>query len=402
MESFRRLGINKEVLEALRELQFTNPTEIQEESIPFILKGKDTVGQAATGSGKTLAFGCGIIAKAGKGCGVQALILTPTRELAGQVANSLRKFSKYIGLNIQEIYGGVSINPQIFHLRKADVVVGTPGRILDHLARRTLDLSKINILVLDEADRMADMGFLPDVEKIIKQTPKRKQTLLFSATITQDVDYISRKYMQHPVFVTVKSYVDPSKLKQVYYDVPKHQKFSLLFHLLKQETSGLVMVFCNTRRNTDILEKNLRRYGLKPEAIHGGLSQNKRGSIMRDFHSNKVAILICTDVAARGLDIKNVSHVYNYDLPKNSVEYIHRIGRTARAGKEGEAISLVSNTDYQNFDKILSDKSLKIMQVIAPEFQMLKPNFSKEKPPLYQARERFMRQGRRSFRHGRR
>ena len=270
------------------------------------------------------------------------------------------------------------MGPQIRKVEHADIVVGTPGRILDHIEKRTLNLSKLKTLVLDEADRMVDMGFLPDVEKIINSCPKERQTLLFSATISQDINYISKKYMKSPVFVGVETYVDASKLKQIYYDIPLNQKFSLLVHLLKKERPGLVMVFCNTRRNADIVTRNLFRYGLKAVAIHGGLEQNRRSNIMKEFHAQSIGILVCTDVAARGLDIKNVSHIYNYDLPMNSADYIHRIGRTARAGKEGEAISLVSNRDYENFGKIKMDDSLKINDEKLPEFEQLTPNFSKE------------------------
>ncbi len=369
--------MSDKLLKAIEEAQFKEPSEIQEKAIPYVLEGKDVIGGSATGSGKTLAFGAGIIEKAKKGGGIQALILTPTRELAEQVSSTLRKFSRHFNLNVVEVYGGVSIVPQIERLGNAEIVVGTPGRILDHLERRSLNLSKVKFLVLDEADRMLDMGFLPDVERIINSCPKERQTLLFSATISSDVERLSRRYMRNPVDVSVESYVDPSKLEQVFYEIQREKKFSLLVHLLKQEKPGLVMVFCNTRRNADLVAKNLERYELDVLAIHGGLAQNKRTSILREFHSNKAKILVCTDVAARGLDIKNVSHVYNYDVPKTSVEYIHRIGRTARAGKEGRAITLVSPVDYQNFRRVLEDDSLKIKREEAPEVEILQVNFSK-------------------------
>ncbi|PIO08470.1 ATP-dependent helicase, partial [Candidatus Pacearchaeota archaeon CG10_big_fil_rev_8_21_14_0_10_34_12] len=328
-------------MESLKKAGFAEPSEIQEKAIPLILKGKDIIGNSATGSGKTLAFGSGIIEKAEKKRGIQALILTPTRELAEQVGEVLKKFSKPNKLDVSIVYGGVSISQQISELRRAEIVVGTPGRLLDHLGRGTINLSNLKILVLDEADRMLDMGFLNDVEKIIKNCPEKRQTLLFSATISMEIEHLAEKYLTNPERISVESYVDPSKLKQVFYDVPRMNKFSLLVHLLKRESKGLIMVFCNTRNNTDFVADNLRNLKIDALAIHGGLTQGKRTRIMQKFHEKSVYVLVCTDIAARGLDIKGVSHVYNYDLPKTSSDYIHRIGRTARAGKEGIAINLL-------------------------------------------------------------
>lgn len=371
MEKFKKLNLSEGILKAIEAYKFHEPSEIQEKAIPLILEGKDVVGSSATGSGKTLAFGAGIIEQAKTGEGIQALVLTPTRELAEQVADSLRNFAYHFNLNIKEIYGGVAIGPQISALRHTEVVVGTPGRILDLLERRALNLERLKILVLDEADRMLDMGFIEDVNKIISQCPKKRQTLLFSATISADIEHIAFKYMKDPVYIEAKSYVDASKLTQIYYDVPDNLKFSLLVHLLKKEQSGLVMVFCNTRRTTELITKNLRRYDIEAVAIHGGLSQNKRSNTLDSFHSHKSLILVCTDVAARGLDIKNVSHIYNYDSPKTSVDYIHRIGRTARAGEEGKAISLLSSRDYDNFRNVMSDESLKITSEKVPKLEPL-------------------------------
>ncbi|MBS3099261.1 DEAD/DEAH box helicase [Candidatus Pacearchaeota archaeon] len=375
MEKFTKLGLGKALVETLSNFQITNPTPIQEKTIPLIASGQDVIGQAATGSGKTLAFSSVIIEKVQTGKGIQALILTPTRELAEQVMREIQKYSKGYNLRITSVYGGVSINPQIRDLEKTEIVVGTPGRILDHLDRRTLNLKNLSFLVLDEADRMVDMGFLRDVEKIISLCPQKKQMFLFSATLTPDINYISKKYMNHPKTITVESYVDPSKLRQIFYDLPSHEKFSLLAHLLKSEKSNLTMVFCNTRRTAEMLSSNLKNFKIKALSTHGGLSQMKRNKLVEDFHKQHFNILICTDVAARGLHIANVSHVYNYDIPSSSKDYIHRIGRTARVGKEGEAISLVSNNDYQNFRKVLEDKSLKIEQKPLPDFEKLKPMF---------------------------
>ena len=368
MENFKILGISEPVLRAIKDERFDSPSEIQEKSIPLIIAGKDVIAGSATGSGKTLAFAAGILKNAQKGRGIQALVLTPTRELAEQVAQALIRFSKYDPLEIIAVYGGVGINPQIRGLKTADVVVGTPGRLLDHIARNTLRLGKVNTLVLDEADRMFDMGFKDDVEKIIRKCPDDRQTLLFSATINKEVVQLSRRYMHEPLQVSVDSFVDPAKLVQTFYDVADDHKFSLLLHLLKNENSDLVMVFCNTKRNTDKVTKNLRFSGIDALAIHGGLTQYKRNDVMERFHTGKFCVLVCTDVAARGLDIRGVSHVYNYDIPRESKQYIHRIGRTARAGAEGKAINILSRTDYDNFGRVLKENGVQITEEPLPAF----------------------------------
>ena len=369
MKSFKELGLDKNLLKILEEIGFNEPTEIQDKVIPLVLAGKDVIAESATGSGKTLAFGALIVEKIKTGEYPQALILTPTRELAEQNSNFLKIISKYSSLKIVTVYGGVSLAPQIQDLKKADIIVGTPGRILDHISRKTINLSYIKILVLDEADRMLDMGFINDVTDIIYQCPKNRQSLLFSATISEDIEKIAKRYMISPINVSAESYVDPSKLKQIFYDVPKEEKFSLLIHLLKEENSKLVMIFCNTKRNTSFIGNNLRRYGFDALALHGDLNQNQRRKVLEHFHKSDKFILVCTDVAARGLDIKNVSHVYNYDSPKTSTEYIHRIGRTARAGKEGKAITILSERDYENFRRVNEDPSLNIEQIQAPKFE---------------------------------
>ena len=371
MKEFRELGLSQEVVKVLEESGFEKPTEIQKKTIPLALEGKDIIGGSATGSGKTLAFAAPIIEKLVPNHHIQVLILTPTRELAEQVTNSIKIFSKYKRLNVLAIYGGVSIQPQISKMSIADIVVGTPGRILDHLDRRTLRLDAVKYLVLDEVDRMFDMGFRDDVEKIVRQCPEHRQTLMFSATVSQDIDYLVKRHTKNPVTVSVESYVDPSKLRQVYYDVQQNMKFSLLVHLLKQEKADLVMVFCSTRRNVDFVSKNLRNLGINAQAIHGGLSQNNRSRVLEQFTGKGVGVLVCTDIAARGLDIAGVSHVYNYDLPTSSNDYIHRIGRTARAGADGIAINILAGKDYNNFSNIQRDESLKISLVDLPEFETI-------------------------------
>ncbi|MEK6858883.1 MAG: DEAD/DEAH box helicase [Nanoarchaeota archaeon] len=369
MVSFSDLGLSEAFLRTLSQLHIHEPTDIQEKTIPLGLAGKDVIGCSATGSGKTLAFGAGLIENLRHGEGIQSLILAPTRELAEQVGVSLQKFARHTKLHTAIIYGGVGMAPQIDALERADIVVGTPGRILDHLERGSFRLSKIKVLILDEADRMLDMGFIEDVTHIIEACPRDRQTLLFSATISPDIAHIAQRYMKSPSEVSAGERVDPSKLVQTFYDVPKHLKFSLLVHLLKQEKRGLVMVFCNTRHNADFVATHLKANGVQALAIHGGLTQSRRNRIMEIFRTNEFYVLVCTDVAARGLDIKGVSHVYNYDLPPNSKEYIHRIGRTARAGSEGKALSLVSDRDYDNFRMVLRDDTLKIEQTPVPELE---------------------------------
>lgn len=368
MDKFKKLGLSESIVKSIEEHKFTEPSEIQEKAIPLVLEGKDVIAGSATGSGKTLVFGAGIIQNCEPGKGIQALVLTPTRELAEQITKALRMFSKYKKLEIAAIYGGVSMNPQLEALRHADVVVGTPGRVLDHLQRDTLEADNIKILVLDEADRMLDMGFYDDVTRAISCLPKKRQTLLFSATIDADIAYLAKKFMNSPVEIEAENYVDPKKLHQIYYEVPQHLKFSLLVHLLQQEESKLVMVFCNTRTNTDFVAKNLKvSAGIEALAIHGGFSQEKRSRVMESFRHETLTVLVCTDVAARGLDIKGVSHVYNYDIPKDDKDYIHRVGRTARAGKEGKAISLLSERDFENFRRVLKNHEIEIKPAELPK-----------------------------------
>ena len=373
MEKFKKLGISEGILSAIASLGFTEPSEIQEKAIPLVLQGRDVIGGSATGSGKTLVFGAGIVDKVRRGFGIQALVMTPTRELAEQVAKNIRFFSKSSGLRVKEIYGGVGMGPQISDLRYTDVVVGTPGRILDHLQRRTINLSRVKILVLDEADRMLDMGFIRDVESIIAHCPKERQTLLFSATISKEIAHIANRHMKNPVQVSVKNLVDPSQLYQAYYEPLTEEKFSLLAHLLRLEKNGVAMVFCNTRRNVDRLTKALHEQKIYALAVHGGLSQNQRSNTLQAFHEREALILVCTDVAARGLDIPNVSHIYNFDIPSTPTEYIHRIGRTARAGKNGIAISFVCPGDRSEFKQILRESKCTIERLNTPKLSHIIP-----------------------------
>ncbi len=353
---FEELGLSDKALKSIKRFGFEKPTEIQAKAIPHIVKGKDVIGESATGSGKTIAFGTAIVEKVIPGKGLQAIILTPTRELAEQVKEVIKNMSIDKKLNVLAVYGGVAINPQIDRLPRTDVVIATPGRLLDHMERGTIDLRKVKVLVLDEADRMLDMGFIDDVAKIISQCPKKeRQTLFFSATISRDIDRLALKHMDDSVSVSAVKMVDPKKLKQIYYDVDRNMKLSLLVHLLKKEDSDLVMVFCNTRNTVDYVTKNLKHNGIKAIAIHGGFSQNKRSKTLDLFNDAKIRVMVCTDVAARGLHIDDVSHIYNYDLPRDPKDYVHRIGRTARAGEKGMVINMLSYEDHDFFSRIISE-----------------------------------------------
>ena len=371
---FKEFNLSESLFKNIKALGIEIPTQIQEKSIPTILEGGDVIGESETGSGKTLAFGCGIIEKVKPGEGLQALVLTPTRELAEQVRGAINQFSKGKNLRVISVYGGVAINNQIHELTRSEVVVATPGRLLDHLQRRTIDISKVNLLVLDEADRMLDMGFSEDVERIIRSCPQERQTLFFSATIDSRIKGLSKKYMNNPKIVLAGTQVDPSKLKQVYYDLQRGMKLSLLVHLLQQETKGLAIVFCNTRMNTDFVVKNLKSNKVDAIAIHGGFSQNKRTRSLDFFGKAKFGVLVCTDVAARGLHIDNVSHVYNYDIPNDPKDYVHRIGRTARAGSEGMVINILGDMDHDNFRRVQREyRDLNIERAEKPYLKKIIP-----------------------------
>ena len=351
----KEIHLSPEFEKAILDLGFSEFTEIQEKCIPLIQQGKDVIGLSYTGSGKTAAFGFPALEKVNPGKGLQLLVMVTTRELCVQVAKEFRKFTKYRKTFIVEVYGGVSIGPQIDNLQRADVVVGTPGRLLDHLGRGTLETHKIHILVIDEADKMFEMGFSDDVKKIISQVPKNSQKLLFSATMPQDIMDVVRQYMKNPEKIKMQTYVDKDKLIQHYYDVDRRDKFSLLAHIIKQNPGGLILVFCGTRHMVDAVSKNLYR-------------QNSRTQVMDAFRDGKLDVLVASDVAARGLDIKNVNLVINYDIPKTSQEYVHRIGRTARAGSEGKVISFLCSEDHDNFRRVLQDRSLLIQNEPAPQF----------------------------------
>lgn len=368
---FSEMNIEKSVLDSLVEIGYENPTEIQKQTIPLIKEGHDVIGQSETGSGKTAAFGIPLVEKIEKNGKVQALILAPTRELSEQISKELKKFSKFKKLNVSCIYGGVSIEPQISSLRYAEIVVGTPGRILDHMQRRTIDLRSIKVFVLDETDKMLDMGFIDDIEDIARNIPRERQTLLFSATMPDSILRLKDRFTRNVKRVKTQTKVREDLLEQFYFDIDQNRKFSLLVHTIKEEQPNLSIVFCNTRLEADNVSKNLRRNRINAEVLHGGLSQYRRNQIIEDFHKGRIEVLVATDVAARGLDIKNVTHVFNYSIPKNSEDYINRVGRTARAGKSGKAISFLAKLDYQAFQEILNRYRPNVEKLETPRFQEL-------------------------------
>ncbi len=381
---FNELPINKKLIQKTQTYGFEELTAIQKKCLPEILMGNDIVGQAETGSGKTLAF-CLPILDQIKGSDLQVLVLTPTRELCAQVSDVFADYGKSLGISTTSVYGGIKIEPQIQNIRRAQIVVGTPGRILDHIRRKTINLHYIRFLVFDETDKMFEMGFIDDVEEIIYNVPQNRQTLMFSATITEDIERLVNKHQNNAMIIKTQSYVDSSKLKQIYYDIyQQSNKFSILVHLLKNNSSGLSIVFCSTRTESDIVTGNLKLQGINVAAIHGGMNQNKRLQSLNALKNGKIDVLVATDVAARGLDIKNVTHIYNYDVPRTSKEYVHRIGRTARAGSEGAAITLLTQRDHDHFRKVQSNEELFIERQDIPQFK--KVPFIRE----FQHRERFM------------
>jgi ATP-dependent RNA helicase DeaD len=369
---FDEFRLKPALLEKARMTGFKESTPIQKRCIDLILNGRDVVGEAETGSGKTVAFALPILDRLSRGRGIQVLVLTPTRELCVQVSDVFRDFGSPLGIRTISVYGGVSMEPQIEGMQTADIVVGTPGRVLDHLGRKNMELRGVRFLVLDETDKMFEMGFIEDVEEIIGHVPRERQTLMFSATMSYGIQHIIERHLHNPVIVRTRSYVDTRKLRQVYYDIyNQSDKFSLLVYLLRNHTSGLALVFCATRHESGIVASNLRRQRVNAMAIHGGMTQYKREKSLDALKHESIDVLVATDVAARGLDIKNVTHVYNYDVPKTAKEYIHRVGRTARAGESGSAVTLLTHRDHDNFRRILADEGIDVEREGIPDFPRL-------------------------------
>jgi len=356
MESFESLGLSEGTLKVLKKKGFEEPTPIQAKTIPAILEGdRDIVGQAQTGTGKTAAFGLPILELLPeKSKAVQALVLTPTRELAIQVAEEIHSLKGKKKLSIVPIYGGQSIDLQLRSLKKGiDIVVGTPGRILDHLRRRTLKLDQVSYLVLDEADEMLNMGFLEDVREIMENTGPEKRTMLFSATMPKEIMQIARNYMaEFDVMKVTKGQLTVRQTDQIYFEVSAADRFEALCRIIDIEEEFYGLVFCRTKVDVDAIGNRLIERGYDADALHGDMSQSQREKILHKFKKGLINVLVATDVAARGIDVQNLTHVINYSLPQDPESYVHRIGRTGRAGKEGNAITFITPSEYRKLQFI--------------------------------------------------
>lgn len=347
--TFEAFNLSENILTAIKKAGYKTPTPIQKRAIPEILKGSDVMGAAQTGTGKTAAFTLPLLQNIhaqsrAKSNRVLALILTPTRELAAQIKESFDTYGRHLRLRTTVVYGGVSINPQMMHLRRgADVLIATPGRLLDLYQQNAVKFNDLKVLVLDEADRMLDMGFIHDIKKIIALLPKQRQNLLFSATFSDEIRTLAKKITHHPVEIDVSPRNSTvQSIKQLVHPVDKARKTELLIHLIKQKNWYQALVFCRTKHGADRLVRQLQRRMIDAAAIHGDKSQGQRTRALAAFKANKVQVLVATDIAARGIDIEQLSHVVNYDLPNVAEDYVHRIGRTGRAGASGLAVSLVS------------------------------------------------------------
>jgi len=355
IQYFKDLPLSPQVMKGIEELGFSNLFPIQAQAIAPLLEGKDVIGQAQTGTGKTAAFGIPMIERLDlRNNNVQGLVLEPTRELAVQVADHMSRFGKYSMLKVLPIYGGEPIRKQAYALeRGVHVVVGTPGRIIDLLERRTLNLASVKIVVLDEADRMLDMGFIEDIEYILSKVSKNRQTSLFSATIDQSVMNVCNRYMKNPEKILVsKDEIALTQISQYYTIVNPHNKFESLCNILDQNHIGRAIIFCKMRHETSRLAERLRAQGYDARPLHAGFTQSQRDFVVDSFRRGKLKLLVATDVAARGLDIEGITHIINYDIPLDALVYFHRIGRTARMGREGTAITLVGYGELAELDQI--------------------------------------------------
>ena len=363
---FENLNIDHQILQALNDLGYKEPSEIQEKAIPHALEGKDVLGLAQTGTGKTAAFAIPTIQRLSKTKikgkrPVRSLVLTPTRELAIQVYESFKDYAKYTQIKSTVVYGGVGQGSQVRALRQGvDVLVATPGRLLDLIEQKHLSLSEVEVFILDEADRMLDMGFINDIKRVIKMLPKEKQSLLFSATMPKEVEGIVKQLQKDPIKVAVtpvSSTVD--KIEQKLYYIDRVNKTKLLLDLLKEHPYGTYLVFTRTKRNADRLNKSLVKSGIKSAAIHGDKSQNARQRALNDFKEYKLQVLVATDIAARGIDVDELDYVINFDVPEEAETYVHRIGRTGRAGMSGIALTFCSFQEkglLQDVEKVINQK----------------------------------------------
>ncbi|MHA0857926.1 DEAD/DEAH box helicase [Paenibacillus sp. CMAA1364] len=353
MKTFAEFNLEPQILQAITDLGFEESTPIQDQAIPLAMAGRDLIGQAQTGTGKTAAFGIPLIAKISKSEErIMALIMAPTRELAIQVSEEIGKLARFKGIRSLAIYGGQDISRQIRSLKnKPQIIIGTPGRLLDHINRKTIRLNDVQTVVLDEADEMLDMGFMDDIQSILKLVPAERQTLLFSATMPANIQKLAQQFLNNPEHISVipKQMDSGPLIAQSYIELPERQKFEALSRIIDMDSPELAIVFGRTKRRVDELSEALQKRGYSADGLHGDLSQNQRDAVMRKFRDGSIDVLVATDVAARGLDVSGVTHVINFDLPQDPESYVHRIGRTGRAGKEGSALSFVTPREMDHF-----------------------------------------------------
>lgn len=380
-ETFEEFGFEKDILKGVKEAGFKVPSPIQQEAIPGIMQGKDVVAQAQTGTGKTAAFGLPAMNGIGDKKGVSLLIIVPTRELAAQVSEELFRLGRYAGIQTAAVYGGQSISRQVEMIgRGAQVVVATPGRLLDHLRSRRLKNFEPSIVVLDEADEMLDMGFLEDIEAIFQFLPKERQTLLFSATMPPAIRRLAGKILKDPVAidVTPKDVITNIDISQSYYVMEEREREEAMVRLIDTESPGKAIIFCRTKREADALSTTLTSRGYASKALHGDMEQRLRNDTISSFKKGQIDLLVATDVAARGLDISDVSHVFNYHIPFDPQSYIHRIGRTGRAGKKGLAITLVTPLEFKELSRIMKVSGAPIKYKEIPTIDEVKKSFMDE------------------------
>lgn len=382
--SFENLGLAPEIVRAVKSRGYENPTPIQMQAIPIILTGKDLIGCAQTGTGKTAGFTLPILhrLREGRSPSLRALVLVPTRELAAQVDESIRTYGRFLRLKNEVVFGGVGIRPQKDALRRGiDILVATPGRLLDHMRQGTVNFRNLEVLVLDEADRMLDMGFLPDVRTIIKAVPKQRQTLFFSATLSGEVKKLADEILNDPHRTEVAPQGTPAEgIRQVVYPVDSARKRELLIHLIDQEKMNQVLVFTRTKHRANDIAAHLTKKGKKVAALHSDKSQGARTQALEQFRRGAIQVLVATNIAARGLDVKGITHVVNYELPEAPEDYVHRIGRTARAQGTGDAISLMAPTERGSLRDIERLIGAKIPQVLVAGFEAKEIPADRPKP----------------------